>query len=78
MASLTETRIDCYFRVVRDINDPTAVRISAVAASYTNTGQVVRSIQLDLTDQLTAARRTAATALLDDIEARVRTIWEIA
>lgn len=80
MATLTETTVRVELRVARAALDdtPTAEpRIIASATSYAADGTPLRMTLVDITDQLSAARRTGAEDLLADIEARVRTLWEI-
>lgn len=75
MATIEEVRVEVQLRVVRA--DDGSTRIWAEGASLTADGIRVRSLRDDITDQLSAARVTGAAALLDDVIARLKTLWGI-
>lgn len=75
MATIVETNVD--IRVVITRGSQGEARLTAHVESSSAEGRRIRGMDLDITDQLSAARRTGATSLLDDIEARIRTLWEI-
>lgn len=75
MATLTESEIRVRLEV-RRMADGTA-HVIAHAASYAATGQRIRDIELDITDQLSAARQAGTESLLADVETRLKAFWEI-
>lgn len=74
MASITET--DVRVRItLRQIDG--APRVIVQAESIDATGERVRSMGLDITDQLSAARLTGIADLIADVTARAKAFWEI-
>lgn len=74
MASITET--DVRVRIIlRQIDG--APRVIVQAESIDATGERVRSMGLDITDQLSAARLTGIADLIADVTARAKAFWEI-
>jgi hypothetical protein len=80
MATLTEATVKVELKVTRTMLDDTPAaepRLIAQAISYTAEGLPLRMTLVDITDQVSAARRTGAADLLADIEARIKTLWSI-
>lgn len=74
MATFVETDVRVSLEV-RSIGGST--RIFAEGQSLTASGQVVRRATMDITDDLSQARRDGMTALLADVVARLKTVWDI-
>lgn len=74
MASITETGVRVRI-ILRQIDG--APRVIVQAESIDATGERVRSMGLDITDQLSAARLTGIADLIADVTARAKAFWEI-
>lgn len=74
MATLTETAVRVTL-VIR--NRGGEMETVAQAESLTADGTVVRRLDRDIHGQLSAARQQGIADLLADVEARLRTIWNI-
>lgn len=75
MATFTETQVRATIEVRRDRTG--VVRVIAIGSSLDDAGMRLRSTEVDITDQLSAARVQGATDLLVDIETRLKTLWGI-
>lgn len=74
MATITEVGV----RVRVEITvEETQAKIVAVGESYDASGETIRRVQRNITDQLSAARRQAAADLVADVETRLKQLWNI-
>lgn len=74
MASLTETTVKVEVLLTRDGDGNHAI---ARATSFDANGVQIRRITTDIIGQLSAARQSGINDLLNDIETKVKTLWQI-